>query len=355
MRQILSVCGLLCNECHFFDTECQGCYAVEGKTFWAKASSPDTFCPLYKCAVIDNNYNSCGQCSELPCNKFIGLKDPEISDEQHYKSIDERASRLKDKEGQMRKKQWYETLFENYAEKYDKECFTQGTIGECDFLEKELNFDKSLKIIDIGCGTGRHAIELSKRGYSVTGIDLSESMLARAQEKALKNNLKINFLKCDARNLPFNQEFDVAIMLCEGAFPLMETDEMNYEILKNVSRALKSKAKFIFTTLNGLFPLYHSIGDFHTQNAKEDNVAYDRKHFDLMTFRDHSITTVIDDHGVAKKLECNERYYVPSEITWLLKTLGFSKIEIFGAKLGAFSREDKLTPEDYEMLVIAER
>jgi len=93
-----------------------------------------------------NNYNSCGQCSELPCNKFIDLKDPEISDEQHYKSIDERASRLKDKEGQMRKKQWYETLFENYAEKYDKECFTQGTMGECDFLEKELNFDKSLKL-----------------------------------------------------------------------------------------------------------------------------------------------------------------------------------------------------------------
>ncbi len=84
-------------------------------------------------------------------------------------------------------------------------------------------------------------------------------------------------------------------------------------------------------------------------------MAYDRKHFDLMTFRDYSITTVIDDHGVVKKLECNERYYVPSEITWLLKTLGFSKIEIFGAKLGAFSREDKLTPEDYEMLVIAER
>ena len=46
---------------------------------------------------------------------------------------------------------------------------------------------------------------------------------------------------------------------------------------------------------------------------------------------------------------------VPSEITWLLKTLGFSKIEIFGAKLGAFSRDDELTTEDYEMLVVAER
>lgn len=72
-------------------------------------------------------------------------------------------------------KQWYEELFENYGEKYDNENFTHGTVGECDFIEKEIGFDRSLKIIDIACGTGRHTIELSARGYLVTGIDLSES------------------------------------------------------------------------------------------------------------------------------------------------------------------------------------
>ena len=74
-----------------------------------------------------------------------------------------------------------------------------------------------------------------------------------------------------------------------------------------------------------------------------------------MTFRDYNITEVEDDDGNKKELECNERYYVPSEITWLLKTLGYIKIEIFGAKLGAFSRKDKLTTEDFEMLVVAEK
>ncbi|MCU0365302.1 MAG: hypothetical protein MUE93_06495, partial [Ignavibacteriaceae bacterium] len=77
--------------------------------------------------------------------------------------------------------------------------------------------------------------------------------------------------------------------------------------------------------------------------------------FDLMTFRDHNITEITDDDGNKKMLQCNERYYVPSEITWLLKSLGYKKIEIFGAKLGAFSRNDKLTTEDFEMLVIAEK
>ena len=52
-------------------------------------------------------------------------------------------------------KQWYETLFENYGNRYDEESFTKGTIGECDFIEKEVNYNKNLRILDIGCGTGK--------------------------------------------------------------------------------------------------------------------------------------------------------------------------------------------------------
>jgi 2-polyprenyl-3-methyl-5-hydroxy-6-metoxy-1,4-benzoquinol methylase len=251
-------------------------------------------------------------------------------------------------------KQWYESLFENYGQKYDSESFTHGTIGECDFIEKEINFDKSLKILDVGCGTGRHAIELSRRGYSLTGIDLSESQLKRAREKANENNLTIDFQCHDARNLPFKDEFDFAIMLCGGGFSLMETDEMNFEILKNVTKALKSNAKLIFTTLNGLFPLYHSLDDFHVNAVEEGNSICKNHRFDLMTFRAHDTTEFEDDSGNKKTLDCNERYYVPCEITWLLKSLGYKTIDIYGARLGAFSREHTLITEDYEMLVVAD-
>lgn len=252
----------------------------------------------------------------------------------------------------MNKKQWYEALFENYAHKYDQEVFTLGTVGECDFLETEFNFDKSLRILDIGCGTGRHAIELTRRGYTVTGIDLSEAQLRRAREKAAEAGLNIDFRQHDARNLPFDAEFEAAIMLCEGGFPLMETDEMNFEILKNATRALKPDGKFIFTTLNGLFPLFHSVQEF-LANAEEGAATYHSNTFDLMTFRDHNITELEDDDGNKRSLHSNERYYVPSEITWLLRSLGYAKVDIFGAKLGAFSRADKLTTEDFEMLVVA--
>ena len=242
----------------------------------------------------------------------------------------------------MNKKQWYEALFENYGEKYDNEIFTKGTLGECDFIETELNSDKSLKILDVGCGTGRHAIELSKRGYLITGIDLSESQLTRAREKAEKNHLIIDFQQQDARNLPFKDDFDVAIMLCEGGFPLMETDEMNYEILKSVSNSLRVCGKFIFTTLNGLFPLYHSVEEFCDSTSKDGSATYRSNTFDLLTFRDHNTTEFEDDFGNKKTLECNERYYMPSEITWLLKSLRYKKIDIFGAKLGAFSKKRQI-------------
>ncbi len=249
---------------------------------------------------------------------------------------------------------WYEELFKDYGEKYDQESFTRGTVGECDFIESEIGRDKATRILDIGCGTGRHALELARRGYEVVGVDLSESQLQRAREKAAGQDLRLTFLKHDARDLPFRSEFDLAIMLCEGAFPLMETDEMNFRILQGAAAALKPRGKLIFTTLNGLFPLFHSVKEFLDSEKGESGAACVQSSFDLMTFRDHNITTVVDDLGNKKELRCDERYYVPSEITWLLKSLAFQSVGIFGARINAFSREDKLTTEDFEMLVVAE-
>ncbi len=144
-------------------------------------------------------------------------------------------------------------------------------------------------------------------------------------------------------------------MLCEDGFSLMEADEMNFEILESAARASKPKGKFIFTTLNGLFPLFHSVKDFMEANAVEGNAINSVLTFDLMTFRDNSTLDFEDDLGSKKYLNCSERFYVPSKITWMLKALNFKQINIYGAKLGAFSREDKLTTNDFEMLVIAEK
>ncbi len=247
-------------------------------------------------------------------------------------------------------KQWYEELFENSASVYDNQPFVKGTEGEVDFIENEIAFDKTTAILDIGCGTGRHAIELAKRGYSVTAIDLSTSQLNRARMKAKAANVRVEFKEADARSLEYNGQFDVVLMLCEGAFPLMETDEMNFEILKNTSNALKHNGILVLTTLNGLLPLSHSVKD-----ANEHDQDRSKGTFDLMTFREHVEYEHVDDEGQKHVLRCNERYYTPPEITWLLKMVGFSTIDIFGAELGQWNRNNKLTTDDLEMLVVARK
>lgn len=250
---------------------------------------------------------------------------------------------------------WYRKLFENFSRTYDQEPFVQGSVGECDFFEREIDFNRDIKILDIGCGTGRHSIELASREYRVTGIDLSGSMLRRAGEKAAERKAKVDFQNLDARDLLFKEDFGLVIMICEGAFPLMETDEMNLRILNSAFRALKTGGKLILTTLNGLCPLLHSVKDFMESVSKGDGSNSDKNTFDLMTFRDLHVTTVTDDSGNSIDLECNERYYLPSEITWQLKSLGFGTLAIYGAKLGSFSRNERLTTDDFEMLIIAKK
>ncbi len=250
-------------------------------------------------------------------------------------------------------KRWYEELFTNYAKTYDTERFTAGTMGEVDFLEKELGYDKTQSILDIGCGTGRHAIELARRGYSVTGIDLSASQLERAGQKAKEAGVRIDFRQLNACALPFRNEFDFAIMLCEGGFSLQETDALNFQILEGAERALRSPGKLIFSALNALFPLYKNLKDF--LNTGPSGAAASECTFNPLTFRQHTIMNITDDDGNRKELEADERYYAPSEISWYLASLGFGKSAIHGCRLGNFSRDHNLSTEDFEMLVIAEK
>ncbi len=247
--------------------------------------------------------------------------------------------------------QWYEALFTNYAEKYEEESFTKGTLKEVDFIENEIKFNKKCRILDVGCGTGRHSIELAKRGYTVTGIDLSDNMLDKARSKAKEAGVEVTFMQADARDFNFNEKFDLVIMLCEGGFSLMETDMMNFNILKNAINSLSGSGKFIFTCLNAIFPLFHSVRDFIIEGGACNYTGS----FDLIQFREYSDYTVTDDSGNILELKCNERYFAPSEISFMLSILGMSKVEIFGFETGNFSRGNTSPADSFELLVIAEK
>ena len=131
------------------------------------------------------------------------------------------------------------------------------------------------------------------------------------------------------------------------AFPY----EMNFAILESAASHLKPGGKLILNALNALFPLYHSVKDFINEHAEEGSSS--QHSFDLMTFRDFSTFSLKDDKGLTKTLHCNERYYTPPEMTWMLKSLGFQDIQILGCQTGKWSYDQKLTSENYEMLVVA--
>jgi len=239
----------------------------------------------------------------------------------------------------MARRKWYEELYADFGYNYENEPYVKGTEKEVDFIEKEIEFNKDLNILDVGCGTGRHLLELARRGYkNLVGVDLSASMLKRARQKASAEKLKIELIQNDAQNLNFCYEFDLIISICEGAFSLMEDDQKDFEILKGIFYALVSDGKFILTTPNALYPLSNpeKVESFDPVNMRED--------FEL---------EFEDDSGRKNKLKGQQRFYLPSEISWRLKSLGFSRVEFLGSYQGKDARKHPLTEDHFEMTVIA--
>ncbi len=99
------------------------------------------------------------------------------------------------------------------------------TARQVDFFEKEIGYDRAKAVLDVGCGNGRHALALARRGYRVTGIDLSDHALIEARRLAANENLQVNFFCQDARALTFYDQFQAALLINRSAFSVMEETE----------------------------------------------------------------------------------------------------------------------------------
>ncbi|MCK4724776.1 MAG: class I SAM-dependent methyltransferase, partial [Anaerolineales bacterium] len=201
-------------------------------------------------------------------------------------------------------------------------------------------------ILDVGCGSGRHAVELAQRGYRVTGIDISIGMLREAQRRAEEVGVLSMWVQADASVMHLAQQADGVICLCEGAFGLLGSadDPHTHElaILAGIYAALKPGGKFILTALNGMAKIRRATAERIEQGT-----------FDPMALTE-VFTLDYESNGDKKSVVVRERGFVPSELRLMLTTSGFDVVNIYGGTAGAWSRNPPRLDE-IELMAIAIR
>jgi cyclopropane fatty-acyl-phospholipid synthase-like methyltransferase len=243
------------------------------------------------------------------------------------------------------KSEW-EIFFDGHAPRYMDEVFTRDTLREVDFLEELLRLPRGAEILDLGCGTGRHSIELARRGYRVTGLDLSQGMLDVARQTALAAGVEVKWVKSDATTYRAPQSFDAVICLCEGAFGLLGTaddpETHDAAILRAVFTALKPGARFVLTALNGLAKI---------RNATPQDVAEER--FDPMHLVESSTMEASTPQGNLS-ITVRERGYLPSQLVALLREAGLTVESLWGGTAGRWGRRP-VELDEIELMAVSVR
>lgn len=237
-------------------------------------------------------------------------------------------------------------FFDAHAPHYDENPFAQHTAAEIDFILSLYPIPPGSSVLDLGCGTGRHSVELAKRGFKVTGVDYSSGMLAVAEKKSRVENVKVTFVQADVRRLNIGEQFDFAICLCEGGPGLIEYGEDAVEhdvsIFRRAHAHLKASAPFVLTALNG----YAAI-----RQMKDELIAEGR--FDPATMRSNYVDEWDLPEG-KRAVQVYERLFIAPEMRRLLEDSGFKVDNIFGGTAG-FWAQRPLSLDEVEMMFLCRR
>jgi SAM-dependent methyltransferase len=225
-----------------------------------------------------------------------------------------------------RARPWWEDLFnDDFIRTMPK--FTEAQVAEeVDFIEDSLGVARGGSLLDLGCGTGRQAVELSRRGYSVVGFDLSLSMLARAGEEAQEQNQKINFVQGDMREMTFEDAFD-GIYCWGSTFGYFE-EEKNLHVISRVHKALRQGGQFLLDVVSRDFAIKQapSLAWFEGEGC----VCMDEMTVDWITSRMRVKRTMMLDDGRSKEIEYSIRIYSLHELGKMLHDGGFRVAEVSG-------------------------
>ena len=213
---------------------------------------------------------------------------------------------------------WFEPIADHLGAAYLRYSFTKGTKQEVDFLMTELALEPSMRVLDVGCGPGRHSFLLAERGVTVHGIDISHRFIDLARSNAPAG---ATFERMDARSLAFDAEFDVVICLCQGAFGLMTANGHDATVLAGMSRAVRPGGRVALSAFSSYFVIRH----------------WPETEFDAATGINHEHTEIRNEAGEAVATDMWTGCYTPRELTLLSEGSGLRVDSISSVEPGAYS------------------
>ena len=172
-----------------------------------------------------------------------------------------------------------------------------------------LSLPPESEILDLCCGTARHAIPLARRGYCVTGQDLSTFFLKKAEAEAADAGVSLDLVHNDMRRIPFEDRFD-AVINTFSAFGHLESDEEDQRVGHQVHKALKPGGRFpIDTVHHGWLARNFEPQSWHLGSG--DTVILEEREWDLVSGRSDTTVTLIQPEGSREHHAYTMRMYAP--------------------------------------------
>jgi SAM-dependent methyltransferase len=247
-----------------------------------------------------------------------------------------------------RLKPWFEEAFDEDYLRTLPFLTPEQTLREVEFLKDSFRLPRDAELLDVGCGYGRHAIELGQGGYRVTGIDLSLPLLIRAADEAQRRSLSVNFVHADMREMAFDAQFD-------GAYSFLTSfgyfdEETNLKVAASVQRALRPGGKFLLDTMNRDY----IVADLPTRVWWEGEgcVVLEEVDFNYQTSRLMVRRSVVFQDGRQVEHEMSIRVYSLHELGKLLRQAGFRILEVSG---GIATRGNFFGAASRSVMVLCER
>ncbi len=239
------------------------------------------------------------------------------------------------------RKPWFEEIFDEDYLRTLPFLTPQATKFEANFVMESLGVEAGAQLLDVGCGYGRHAMELAARGYHMVGLDSSLPLLLRGADEAQRRGLTINFVHGDMRDLTFESQFDGAYCLF-SSFGYFD-DETNKRTAQNIARALKPGARLVVEVLNRDY----LVADLPSRVWWEGDgcVVLEEVEFNYFSSRIVSNRSVVFDDGRQLEHEISLRSFSLHELGKFLHAVGFRVLEISGSMstrgrfFGAHSRD----------------